>query len=94
MLAALGRAVYGQDGRRRGHDVDDADDRLLLNRCAPGPRGGEKASARHRGRERVPVRGRALDGMPGEEGHGDAERRDLGEGEIHEDDAPGEDVQP
>ena len=45
-------------------------------------------------RECVPVSGRALDRVAGENRHGEPQRRDLGERQIHEDHAAGENMQP
>ena len=93
MLAALGRAVHHEHRRRRGDHVDDADDGLLRDRGAPGAAHREERRARHREGQRIPVGGRALDGMPGQIRDGDAQRRHLGQRQVHEDDAAGEHVE-
>jgi hypothetical protein len=94
LLGALGCAVERQDRGGRGHHVDDPDDGLLREGAPPGAGGGEEACARHREGQRVPVSGGALDGVAREERRGDPERGDLREGQVHEDHAAGEDVEP
>jgi len=94
VLTALGGAVDDQHRSGRGHRIDDADDRLLRYRCPPCPARREDERAPDREGEGVPVGRVALEGMPEEEGDGDPERRHLGEREIDEDDAAGQDVEP
>ena len=53
----------------------------------------EERRARHREGQRIPVGGRALDGMPRQVRDGDAERRHLGQRQVHEDDAAREHVE-
>ena len=55
--------------RGRGDGVDDADDRLLRDGGARVREAARRRGAPHREGQRVPVRGRALDGMAGEERH-------------------------
>src|SRR5205807_1116149 len=65
VLAALGRSIHDEHGRRRGHGVDDADDRLLGHRRPARAACREQRSAAEREGERVPVGGLALDRVPG-----------------------------
>ncbi len=94
MLAALRGPVHHQHRGRRRDRVDDADDRLLRDRRPVHAAGREERGPAHREGQRVPVGRVALDGMAGQEGHADAERRHLGERQVHEDDAAGQHVQP
>ena len=94
MLAAKRCAVDDQHRDGGGHDVDDADHGLVGNARLTHAAHGEQGRATYGERERVPVGGRALDRMAGQEGDGDAERRDLCERQVHEDDAAGKDVEP
>jgi hypothetical protein len=94
VLAALRGPVHHQHRGRRRDRVDDADDGLLRDRRAVHAAGREERGPAHRESQRVPVGRAALDGMAGQEGHADAERRHLREGEVHEDDTAGQHVQP
>ena len=90
MLGALRRAVDQQD-RRGGRDhVDDADQRLLRNARRPRPREREQHRGEQRERQRIAVGRRALRRMAEHERDRRAERRDLREREIDEDDVAGQ----
>ena len=93
VLAALRCSIDDEDGRRRGHGVDDADDRLLGHRRPARAARREQRGAAEREGERVPVGGLALDRVPGQERDRDAERRHLGERQIDEDHAARQHVQ-
>ena len=86
MLGALRRAVDHQDRGRRGDHVDHADQRLLRHARAPGAREGEQHGREQREGERVAVGCRALRRMAEHEGRGRAERGDLRQRQIDEDD--------
>ena len=90
MLGALRRAVDQQDRRRGRHHVDDADQRLLRDARRPRAREGEQHRREQREAERIAVGGDALRRMAEHEGDGGAERRDLREREIDEDDVAGQ----
>ncbi len=86
MLGALRRAIDQQDGRGRCDDVDDADQRLLRHARSPGAREGEQHGGEQRESERIAVGREALRRMAEHEGDGRAERRDLRQRQIDEDD--------
>ncbi len=85
MLGALRRAVHDQHGQRGRDRVDDADDRLLRDRRPAHARQREQQAAADCEGQRVPVGRRAPGRMPCQQRDGDAERRHLGQREIHED---------
>jgi hypothetical protein len=93
VLAALGRAVHREHRRRGGDDIDDADEGFLWDRGALRAAHREERRASHREGQRIPVGGRALDGMSGQIRDGDTERRHLGQREVHENDAASQHVQ-
>ena len=86
MLGALRRAVDQQDRGRRRDDVNDADQRFLRQARCPGAREREQHGREQREGERVAVGGGALRRMAEHEGRGRAERGDLRQREIDEDD--------
>ncbi len=93
VLRSLRRAVERQHAERGGHRVNDADDRLLLQRFLVRPHERKEHRSADRKGERVPVAGLALHRMAGEDRRGQAEGRDLREREIDEDHAASEDMQ-
>ena len=94
VLCALRRAVHDQDGEGGRDRVDDADHGLLRDGGRPAEAcQREESRAAHGEGQRVPVGGLALHRMARQEGDGDAERRDLGQRQIHEDHAAGEDME-
>ena len=92
VLGALGRPVHRQHGRRRRGHIHDADDGLVRDPLRAGPCEGEEDGAGGGKGQGVPVGGLTLERVAQEERHGGAQRGDLGEGQIHEDHAPGQNV--
>ena len=93
VLRPLRRAIEREHAERSGHRVNDADDRLLLQRFLVRPHQREEHRPADCKGERVPVTGLALHGMAGEDRDGQAEGRNLRKRKIDEDHAPSEDVQ-
>ena len=94
VLAALGRLIDDEHGRRGGHGVHDPDDGFLGDGGLPRAARREERCAAQREGERVPVGRLALDRMARQERDRDAERRHLGEGQIDEDHAARQHVEP
>ena len=92
LLGAVRRAIGQQDGRRRGHRVDDADHRLLRDVTPAAPRDREHEGAEQGGRETVRVRFPLLDLVPLQECRGRTEGGDLRHRDVHEHDLAGEHV--
>ena len=86
MLGALRRAVDQEDGGGGRDHVDDADQRLLGNALRPGPCAGDEHGREQREAKRIGVRRQTLRRVPKHEGRGRAERRDLRQRQIDEDD--------
>ena len=86
MLGALRRTIdqENRDGGR--YHVDHADQRLLRQPPRPLRREGQEQRGDEREGERIRISGAALHRMTEHEGDGGAERRDLREREIDEDD--------
>ena len=98
LLAAERHALERQHGQRRRHRVDDADHGLGRDGGARERRSVAQA-CEHRGAgrgegERVPGRAGPLRCMAREERNGGTERGDLREGQVDEDHAAREHVQP
>ena len=64
MFGALRRSIDEQDGRRRGDDVDDADQRFLRHARAPAAREGQQHGGKQGERERIAI-GRRCSGPDG-----------------------------
>ena len=86
MLGALRRPVDQQDRGRRGDHVDHADQRLLRHARAPGAREGEQHGGEQCEGERIAVGREILRRVAEHEGDRRAERGDLRERQIDEDD--------
>jgi hypothetical protein len=86
VFRALRRTVDEQDRRRRGDHVDDADQRLLRNTLRPGGRERKEECGKKCEGERIEMGCAPLHRMTEHEGHGRAERGDLRQGQIDEDD--------
>ena len=90
MFGALRRAIDQQNRRRRRDHVDHSDQRLLRHARAPGPRERQQHGRKQGECERISIGRQALRRMAEHEGHGRAERRDLRQRQIDEDDFAGE----
>ena len=88
VLRALRRAVDHQDRGRGRDDVEDAHERLATHIARDAAREREKRRADGREHERITETCRAGRRVPVREGHRRAQRRELREREIGEDDVP------
>jgi hypothetical protein len=93
VLGTLGRAVHDQDGGRRRHGVDDADERLLGNAPLLGFEKRQERRADDDGPDGEPAGGRVVQVVPEEESDRGPERRDLRKRQVDEDDAALHDVE-
>ncbi len=92
VLGPLGGPVGHQDGPGQGHRVDDADDGLLGDALVPHPGHGEDGRPRHREAQGEQVGPRAVRAQAEEVAAGGAQGRDLGQGQVDEDDPALDDV--
>ncbi len=94
LVPGRGAAEHHHRGRR-GHDVDDPDEGFLRHAHVAEPGEGEEGRADEREEERHQVGDLLVGRVHAEQDRDrDPERRDLGQGEVHEDDPALDDVQP
>ena len=93
MLGLLWGLAHDEDGGRGGDGVDDPDDRLLRDACLAMHAGeGEDCRSDDRESERPEVAHAAMEVVARQERHCRAQRGDLREGEVDEDDPALDDV--
>ena len=88
----MGGAVGEQHGARRGYRVDDTDDGFLRDVPTSRPRQGQDQRADEGREESDGVRLPRVHVVADEERGGRAQRGDLGQGDIDEDDLTGQNV--
>ena len=93
MLATLWRSIDYQDGDGRRHGIHDPDDGFLRQRRSTASAHRKEETPGQCEREGIPVGCLALDRMAGEKRDCDSQSGYLSKGQIHEDNASGQNVE-